>query len=334
MANDLMIPDRAEVPAYILNPELAKQANDDAMAGISTGFPPRLKINGTKFATVDGGGEEVPYPQGKMISGPDDNLYLPLIVLRAKKELQKTWYAGAYNPKAEAQAPDCFSNDGVTPDPTASVKQCDLCANCPQNQYGTAKDAAGNPTNGKACSDSKILAVFIPNMGIHSFKVPPASLKNWALYVKNLSNAGIPLGVAKTLIGFDPTASFPVLVFKFGGYVPENTIEKLAAMAQSSEAEEIVNNQIKASAKPTLPAPAAQAAKPVVAPAPAPAAQDDLGLDTPPAEKKSAGRPKKDPAPVVNIAPAQAAPAASAEVVVEDAELKDVLGISEDDLGL
>ena len=329
MANDLMIPDRAEVPAYILNPELAKQANDDAMAGISTGYPPRLKINGTKFATVDGNGEETPYPQAKLVPGADGNVYLPAIVLRAKKELQKAWYAGAYNPKAEAQAPDCFSNDGVKPDPSAATKQCDLCANCPQNQYGTAKDAAGNPTNGKACSDNKILAVFIPQMGIHGFKVPPASLKNWALYVKNLSNAGIPLGLAKTLVGFDPTASFPVLVFKFGGYVPENTVEKLAAMAQSTEAEEIVNNQIKGGpAKAAIPAPAEK-------PAPASVATDDLGLDTPPVEKKPAGRPKKDPAPVVSIAPAQAEPVVTAAAVeVEDDELKNVLGITEADLGL
>jgi len=324
MAHELMIPDRAEVPAYILNPELAKQANEEALAGISTGFPARIKLAGKQFTLVDGNGNETPYPPAKLVPGPDGNLYLPIIVLRAKKEIQKSFYLGAFNPNVEASAPDCFSNDGARPDPTAKVPQYDLCAGCPQNAYGSGRDQSGNATNGKACTDNKILAAFVPNSGVHSFKLPPASLKNWGLYVKQLSNAGIPLGMVKTLVGFDMAATYPILVFQFGGWIPQEFTEKLALMAQTAEVEEIVSSQIKASTK-APPAPV----QPVVAPvqAAAPVATDDLGLGlTPEPPKERKPRTPKAPAEVVQHPSAPAAPVAPT-VSVSDEQLRNELGL-------
>jgi len=286
MANDLMIPEAAEVPAYILNPELAKLANEEAAAGISTGAPPRIKLAGKQFTLVDGSGNEIPVKPGDMFAGPDKNLYMPVIVLRAKKEIQKAWYAKKFNPNDEnREAPDCFSNDGVRPDASCRAIQCDSCANCPMNAFGSGKDQNGNPTAGKACSDNKILAVFVPKAGVHKFKLPPASLKNWGIYVKNLTARGIPVGNVKTLLGFDLAATFPVVTFQFGGFVPENLIPKLAEMAQSLEAEEIVNEKIINSTHAPAAAPApvqkpAAAAKPkAVEKKPEPVVvADDLGL--------------------------------------------------------
>ncbi|MDY0282400.1 MAG: hypothetical protein RBR35_17775, partial [Salinivirgaceae bacterium] len=160
MTMDLMIPNAADVPAYLRNPELARQANEEAAAGIGTGFPPRIKLNGKAFALVDGNGDETSIPPDKMFAGPDQ-MYLPVIVLRAKKALQKTWYATAFNPAAEPVAPDCFSTDYERPDPSASAPQSELCASCPMNAYGSGKDQAGNPTAGKACADTKVLAVYV-----------------------------------------------------------------------------------------------------------------------------------------------------------------------------
>ena len=283
MSTELMTLENTEVPAYILNPELAKQANAEAAAGISTGYAARIKLSGKQFSLVDGNGDETPVLPASMVAAPDGNLYMPIIVLRAKSDIQKALYLSAYNPGEEGKAPDCFSNDGVVPDPSAPAKQCDSCAACPMNAYGSGKDQAGNPTKGKACSDSKILAVFVPKNGVHKFKIPPASLKNWGLYVKQLSDRGIPVGNVKTLVAFDLTASYPILKFTFGGFVAENLLPKLADMAQGSDSESIVNDTITASASaPQLTAPA-QAATPApqAAPAPPVVPDDDLGLDEP-----------------------------------------------------
>lgn len=256
---DLMIPSMAEVPSYILNPELAKQANDDAAAGISTGMPPRLKLSGKQFTLVDANGDETAFPAGKMVIGPDDNAYLPMVILRAKKPLQKTWYATAFNPGEEGKSPDCFSTDNVRPDPTSPSPQSELCANCPHNAFGSGTDQNGNATKGKACSDTKTLAVFIPGSRktetdpkAYMFKIPPASLKNFGMYVKQLSAAGIPLGTAKTLVAFDLAQTFPVVVFKFGGFLPQDTLSKLAEIAALPEVEDIIAGM---SSAPALPAP-------------------------------------------------------------------------------
>lgn len=335
--NDLMIPSRAEVPAYILNPELARQANEEAIQGITTGAPPRIKLSGKQFTLVDGNGTETPYPPASLTPGPDGNLYLQVIVLRAKPNLQKAWYSKPYNQSQEAEAPDCFSNDGVTPDvangatpPIVVEHGCPArsCAECPKNAWGSATDAAGNARDGKACADNKILAVFIPKHGVHQFKIPPASLKNFGIYVKQLSASGIALGTVKTFVGFDMTATFPVLVFKFGGFLPEDAVGKLAEMAQSLEAEEIVTGKIQATNKPALPIPA-----PAPAPVAAPAVQapvDDLGLGlgtAPPAPAAPAAKrgpkPKSVEQAPVEPAPVAAAPAAS----VSDDELRAALGL-------
>ena len=130
MSYEIMIPDAAELPAHIIDPELARQANEDAGAGISSGYPARIKMSGKQFVLVNGTGDETAIPMGKLFKGPDDNLYLKTVVLRAKKELQKRFYLGKYDPKAESTAPDCFSNDGERPDATIPNPQCDTCAGC------------------------------------------------------------------------------------------------------------------------------------------------------------------------------------------------------------
>jgi len=298
MSNDLMIPDKADVPAHIRNPELAKQANEDASAGISTGFPARIKISAKQFVLVDGNGEEKPFPPTKMVHGPDENVYLPVIILRAKKALSKSWYLKAYNPNEEGVSPDCFSNDSERPDASVAAPQCDTCAACPHNAWGSGKDQEGNATKGKACTDMKMLAAFVPNFGVHSFKLPPASLKNFGLYVKQLSAAGIPLGTVKTLVGFDLAETYPILIFRFGGYLPEAHMDKITELAASEEAEDAIGG-ITAStpSAPQLNAPSEEAKTPEVINTP----DDDMGLGDVPATKESA--PQKETAPTETTTP-------------------------------
>ena len=342
MSNELTIPSKSDVPAYVLNPELARQANEEAAAGISTGYPARIKLSGTKFALVDGNGEEKPYPPSKMIIGPDENQYIPMVVLKAKKALQKSWYLKKYDPNAElAQGPDCFSTDSERPDPSSPIKQCDTCAMCPHNAFGSGTDQNGNATKGKACSDSKILAVFVPNFGVHSFKIPPASLKNFGLYVKQLSVNGIPLGTVKTLVGFDLAMSYPVLVFKFGGFLKQEHLPELEKLSLSLEVDEIIGGKPAVSA-PALPAPPKQDKAPVV--------EDDdlgLGLDGPSAEetakaeaeakaKAEAATKKKAAAAAKKKAEAEAAAKAEAERLAAQAQTPELLDdpstVSDDEL--
>ena len=265
MAYDIIIPENAQVPAYALLDAHAAAANDDALFGATAGAPPRIKLAGKGFVLINEAGEETAYPPAKLAKGPDDNLYLPVIILKAKRVFTKTFYMSAYNPNdAEHPAPDCMSTDGERPDALVFSPQSELCATCPQNAFGTGTDQNGNPTKGKACTDTKMLAVFVPGFGVYQLKVPPASLKNFGQYVRELTKRNYRVDATITYVGFDLTSDFPVLVFQFGGFVPEKTLPKLAELAASSEVDAIVNPMGMVSAAPkAIAAPAPQAA-PVV----------------------------------------------------------------------
>jgi hypothetical protein len=291
MAHEIMIPTAENLPAHIINPEMARQANADAAANISTGFPPRIKMAGKTFAVVDGGGAETAIKNKEMVEGPDENMYLKTVVLRARGPLQKVFYINEYDPNADGGAPDCFSNDGERPDGSIATPQCDVCANCPQNAYGSARKGEG-----KACADNKILALFLPNRGVHQLKITPASLKNWGMYVKKLSAAGIPVGMVFTLVGFDQEATFPVLTFQYGGPLPEAAVGKLADMAASTEAEDIITSKITAAAAPatTSAKPAEKKPEPKPEPVKEAAPADDLGLGLDEPAKQEA-KPAEEP---------------------------------------
>ena len=248
--NSLIIPDKSQIPAFLLNKQLAANFMDEAAAGIGAGMPPRIKLSAKQFKLVDSNGEETAFPPSQMFAS-DDGFYMPAIILRAKRAFSKVWYLEAYNPNnEEVKAPDCFSLDALRPDPSSSSPQCETCAACPMNAFGSGKDQNGTASKGKACTDNKILAVYAAG-AVYQLKIPPASLKNYRLYLDQVrvNLPDVPLYAIKTLIGFDAQSDFSVLVFRFGGFVgadkPEQQqkiVELLAQKAMSTEAEAIIGN--------------------------------------------------------------------------------------------
>ena len=301
-----------DIPAYLVNATAARAMNEDALVGISTGFPPSIRIQGSKFRIVDGNGEETVVKAAEL----KESEYLDVVVLAAKREVNKVFYATAYDPNStDAKTPDCFSIDGEKPAAGAAHKQAENCATCPNNAFGSGRNQAGQPTKGKACSDNKILAVFRQGT-VYQFKIPPASLKNWGLYVKTLSNRGVPVGNVITYIGFSDDSQFPILEFRHGGWVPEALLGKLAEKAQSQETLDIT--------KPVgfnvAPVPPAQL--PESKPAPVPPAQL-------PESKPAPARRGRKPANTEESKPAnteESKPAAAPEVMSDD-DIAKALGL-------
>lgn len=138
---------------------------------------------------------------------------IEVVVLKASKHISKVWYKDGYVEGSNA-APDCFSNNGITPEPTSTLKQCDTCALCPHNQWGSRITPAGK--QGKACADSKRIAVSplsdIANEmfgGPMLLRVPAASLQDLAMYGQKMQQLGYPYYSVGTRIQFDPAESFP-----------------------------------------------------------------------------------------------------------------------------
>lgn len=129
-----------ELPDFLQNAgvsELTKQ-----LAG-KVGVKRIVPKNGIFRKTV--GGEEM----GKTSSA------LKAVIINGSPSVGRIFYAKAWSPDAEPTAPDCFSNDGRTPDKSVAEPPADRCDSCPNNIKGSGMG------NSKACRYSRRLALML-----------------------------------------------------------------------------------------------------------------------------------------------------------------------------
>ena len=299
-----IIPANMQVPAHLAARVGVPSALGAALTGgLSSGNSfPRISIKGARFRIVEGDTETVL-----------ESTSLDVVVVGANPRLSKTWYAKQWTPDSEPQSPDCFSLNGVSPDPESSDPQNDLCATCPQNAWGSKVTPQGQEV--KACADQKRLAVVSADDAsgpVYLMQVTPAALKGLNQYQKELQVRGIPPEIVKTRVSFDTDASFPKLKFTFGGFLDADVQEIVDGLFGTDPVKEITGEnapsrvavpQIAAPAQ-VAPKPAVKVAAPVEEPAPAPAPAQAA------APKRGFGAPAKAEAAPVKAAPAKAVKAA------------------------
>jgi hypothetical protein len=305
-----IIPVNMQVPAHLAGRVGVPSALAASLTGgLSSGNSfPRISIKGARFRIVEGDTETVL-----------ESTTMDAVIVGANPRLSKTWYAKQWTPDSEPQAPDCFSLDGIGPDPESTAPQNDLCASCPQNAWGSKVTPQGQQI--KACSDNKRLAVVAADDAsgpVYLLSVTPAALKGLNQYQKELSVRGIPPEIVKTRVSFDTDASFPKLKFTFGGFLDAETQQVVDGLFGSESVKEITGETIRQPvAVPQLPKPAsvtaqaapkpaAPVAAPVEEPAPAPAPAQAA------APKRGFGAPKAAPAAAPAPAPKAVKPAAPA----------------------
>jgi hypothetical protein len=318
-----IIPVNMQVPAHLAGRVGVPSALAASLTGgLSSGNSfPRISIKGARFRIVEGDTETVL-----------ESTTMDAVIVGANPRLSKTWYAKQWTPDSEPQAPDCFSLDGIGPDPESTAPQNDLCASCPQNAWGSKVTPQGQQI--KACSDNKRLAVVAADDAsgpVYLLSVTPAALKGLNQYQKELSVRGIPPEIVKTRVSFDTDASFPKLKFTFGGFLDAETQQVVDGLFGSESVKEITGETIRQPvAVPQLPKPAsvtAQAApkpaapvaapveEPAPAPAPAQAAAPKRGFGAP---KAAPAAPAPAPKAVKPAAPAPAPAAAQAATSLAD----------------
>ena len=81
---------------------------------------------------------------------------LRVVLVGVAPNVQRTFYAKAYDPNAEATAPDCWTNDGDKPDASIKSPQNQSCETCPKNIKGSGQGDT------KACRFKRRLAVILP----------------------------------------------------------------------------------------------------------------------------------------------------------------------------
>jgi hypothetical protein len=274
------------------------------IAGGSGGTNRRISIKGKAFRQIVGG-EEIYVSEDRTLD----------VILVNAAPVSRQYYEGAYDPKATAVPPTCWSSNTQTPDPAvpADQRQSDKCMTCPQNIKGSGQN------DSRACRFSQRVAVLldgdIEKKEVYQLQLPATSVfgdgkdgkMGLQAYGKFLAANGVHAISVVTRMKFDVASEQPKLSFNAVRPLDQEELEIALEMRDSSEAKEAITMTVGAfdgerkAAAPAAPAaPAKKKAAPVVEeedePAPKPKKKAPVVEED---DDEPAPAPKKKAAPVV-----------------------------------
>lgn len=309
--NEIVALNKQSIPAHLRKSSekrdrLKAALTEGASGGVSY---PRISIRAARFRLVRGSEETVL-----------DSSVLSAIIIGVNPRNSKSYYTEAWTPDAESAAPPCFSLDGIRPHPDAQDPQHDLCATCEKNAFGSATNAMGNPI--KACSDRRRLALVSaddPDGEVFLLQVTPAALSSFRAYQKEL--AGLDLGPMDVIthVYFDPKASYPKLMFRFGGYLDEDTSDKILDRCETDLVLEITGQKLPGSIEAQPATPVEETPKKPLLVKPAEPEPEEVEEAEEVAPTPVAAAPKKAPAK-------KAAPKKDPEVKSTSDDMEDLIG--------
>jgi hypothetical protein len=309
-----------QIPAHIAARVAARQGSDTrssvaaSILGDSGLFAyPRISIRAGRYRLVEDGVET---PVG---------VSLDVIIVGSNPRTSKIYYSKQYDPTADNVRPDCYSNDGIKPDPLVQKPVNADCASCPNNVLGSKILPSG--AKSKLCADQRHLAV-IPAADptkVYGLTIPVSAMKGLRDYIKELNNAGVNPEEAITELGFDDQASYPKITFGHKGYVPEKSLQQVETLLESPEVQVVTRSGIttdmaKLAAPVAQPALAAPAPAPVAAPVPVTQAAAEVPAPAPVAPRVTTRKAAAAPAPVA-VPTATPVPAATAVPPIASSEL-------------
>lgn len=175
---------------------------------------------------------------------------LNAIVVSASPKVGRIFYAKTWSPDAEPTAPDCFSNDGQTPDAGSQNAQSDRCDTCQQNVKGSGMG------NSKACRYSRRLALVLEeDFGtalegeVYQMNLASKSLfgegngdnaHTFENYSKYLANNGKSLDYVVTQISFNEDNDNQSVLFTPARFIVKNEYEVTSKVAQKPEVQKMV----------------------------------------------------------------------------------------------
>lgn len=204
------------------------------LAGNKSGVKRIVPKNGIFRKVV--GGEEM----GKLKGD------LNAIIVNASPAVSRIFYSKPWSPDSEPTAPDCFSNDGRTPDAQSANKQADRCDTCPMNIKGSGQGQS------KACRYSRRLAVMLEddfgtalegevyqiNLASKSLFGESGSDRAWTFenYVKYLASNGKSIDWFVTQLSFNEDNDNQSLLFSPVRHI---TREEFAVTSKAAGKEEV-----------------------------------------------------------------------------------------------
>jgi hypothetical protein len=217
-----------QVPAFAKNKSAIAKALDDTL---NNGIK-RLSIKGGTFRYI-AGGQEI---------GKIEDRFIDIVLVNAAPHVSRTLYLKEFDKDAKAEAPDCWSVDGVKPDSKAKSKQAENCLSCPKNAKGSGKGES------RACRFNQRLAVVLANdIGgeVLQLQLPATSLFGEASkeagatlqgYYKTLAARSIDPCALVTRARFDTDVESPKLGFTAMGWLSQEQYDVAVKQGQSEAA--------------------------------------------------------------------------------------------------
>lgn len=247
----------------------------------------RISIKGSVFRMM---------VSGKEVAKNEDRA-MNVIIVGAAQYNSRHYYEGTFTEGQAGKLPDCFSDDGITPSPRATNKQCDTCKDCPQNIAGSAQAGGG-----RACKFSRRLAVILENDqqgDVFQLTLPAQSIFGKAeggkmpleAYVRLLGTNNVSVTSVVTEMRFDTDSATPKLTFKAVRYLEADEFANAQAKGKTPEAKIAIGSTV-GELDNKLPAPT-PAPKAEAKPAPAPKVEaEPVEEPVKRASKKEADAPK------------------------------------------
>lgn len=174
---------------------------------------------------------------------------LNVIIVNASPDVGRIFYAKAWSPDAEPTAPDCFSNDGRTPDARAANPQASTCNDCPNNVKGSGQGQS------KACRYSRRIAVLLEqdfgtNLEGEVYQMNLASkslfgdnvgdMLTFENYSKYLRSNGKSIDYMITRISFNENNDNQSVLFNAARYINRAEHAVITTVAESDQTKALV----------------------------------------------------------------------------------------------
>jgi hypothetical protein len=220
----------------------------------------RISIKGSVFRMVVAGKEVA----------KNEERAMNVVVVGAAQHNSRIFYEATFAEGQGAKMPDCFSDNGTSPNPKSVAPQAVTCKDCPQNVDGSAPSGKG-----RACRFSRRLAVVLENDqkgDVFQITLPAQSIFGKGVdgklpleaYVRLLGTNNVSVTSVVTEMRFDTSSATPKLTFKAVRYLEEDEFNNAIAKGKTAEAKTAIG----LTAAAIDGAPAIAAPKPVAKPAP------------------------------------------------------------------
>ena len=176
---------------------------------------------------------------------------LDVVIVNTLPQVGRIFYAQAWSADAEPTAPDCFSNDGRSPDPKANNPQSSRCDSCDQNTKGSGQGQS------KACRYSRRIAVllaedFDTNLEGEVYQMNLASKSlfgagdannahTFESYAKYLSSNGRSIDQIVTQISFNENNDNQSVLFTPTRYINRHEYEVSQRVADTPETKALIS---------------------------------------------------------------------------------------------